>query len=93
MGRVLNREKFDVEFLYEIADNFFLKLRVTGTVTPWLPEVKATMGDPGSPAEGREIDIENIAGVGANLPQRQQEQLKNDERFVAAVGEAVEKSI
>lgn len=45
------RYHFDVQF--DIDGH---TLRVTGFKQPEVPEVRATMGDPGSPAEGGELE-------------------------------------
>lgn len=78
-------EPFETSFLYEIEDDVWMTLTVTGTRAQMFPETKATMYDPGLPAEGGEIEIDNISGIGRDLTPEQQEDLKSDTRFLIAV--------
>ena len=79
---------FEVSFTYEIEEGVSMPLRVTGRRTPWIPEVKATMGDPGAPAEGHELEDLKVF-CGARLPPMLENMLLADEQFI----EAVEKHI
>ncbi len=80
--------RFEVLLTWEIEDDIFIPVRVIGRKTAQLPAIRPGWNDPGSPAEGGELEDLNVYS-GSRLPSDTESRLLSDDRFIRAVEAAL----
>lgn len=80
--------RFEVALTWEVQENVSLTLRVIGSKRHRLTSIRECWNDPGSPAEGGELEDVRIFS-GHRLPSHVEDRLLNDDRFLEAVEAAL----
>lgn len=79
---------FEVAITWEIEDDIFIPLRVTGIKQPVIPSIRRGHPDFWSPAEGGEIEDIKVYS-GARLLPALEARLLADEAFIRAVDASI----
>lgn len=80
--------RFEVCLTWEVEDDIFMPIRVIGRKTAQLPAIRPGWSDPGSPAEGGELEDLKVFS-GGRLPPLLEADLLSQDSFMRAVEAAL----